>query len=83
MLDFASGIFKSLQVPQLSIDIAFDGESFYLLEFQAVYFGTKTLEYSEYYFYRGAAGWEIREETPELELVYVESIDRYIKQTVL
>jgi glutathione synthase/RimK-type ligase-like ATP-grasp enzyme len=83
LLDFATGIFKAMQVPQLSIDIAYDGESFYLLEFQAVYFGTKTLEYSEYYFYRGAEGWEIREETSELELVHAESMDHYIKQTKL
>lgn len=79
ILDFASGVFKAMKVPHLSMDIAFDGKSFYLLEFQAVYFGTKTLEFSEFYFIPTEEGWKIIDESSELEQVYAESIDRHVK----
>ncbi|MFC2113431.1 hypothetical protein ACFLTA_09210 [Bacteroidota bacterium] len=83
LLDFASGIYRDMKVPHLSMDIAFNGEFFYLLEFQAVYFGTKTLENSEFYFYRDASDWKTRDETSELEKVYAESIDLYVKEAKL
>ena len=79
ILDFGMEVFKAMRVPHLSMDIAYDGKSFYLLEFQAVYFGTKTLENSEFYFRYGNDGWEAIDESSELERVYAESIDLHVK----
>lgn len=79
ILDFASAVYESMNVPHLSMDIAFDGSTFYLLEFQAVFFGSKTLEWSEFYFMPGEKEWEIVEERSELEKVYAESIDMHVR----
>ena len=43
ILDFAKLIFDILNVPNLSIDVAFDGNKFHLLEFQAIYYGITTI----------------------------------------
>jgi glutathione synthase/RimK-type ligase-like ATP-grasp enzyme len=83
LLDFAMGVYQALKVPHLSLDIAFDGDSFYLLEFQAVYFGTKTLENAEFYFLKQKSGWKTIEGSSELERVYAESLDHHIRENKL
>ena len=50
IFDYARKISKTLNTPTLSLDIAFDGESFHLLEFQALYFGTVGFTKSDVYF---------------------------------
>ncbi|QKG78802.1 ATP-grasp domain-containing protein [Tenuifilum thalassicum] len=77
MLDYAKSIIKHLNLPNVSLDIAFDGKTFYLLEFQAVYFGTYTLEHSSFYFSFNKE-WEIVEKKSILEDEYVRSIISYI-----
>ena len=44
LLDFAAGVFESPDVPQISIDVGYDGEQFYLFEFQFILFGTRAME---------------------------------------
>ncbi len=50
LLDFAKDIYSKFRLPNLSVDIGWDGIRFFLLEFQALYFGTYTIEHSEFYF---------------------------------
>ena len=50
LLNFCNEIYKEFNIPSLSLDIAYDGNQYYLIEFQAVYFGTYTLEAAPYYF---------------------------------
>ena len=83
LLDFARIIYKAMNVPQLSMDIAYDGREYYLLEFQAVYFGTKTLEFAEFYFQGSNSSWKTINGKSELEKVYAESIDHYIRENKL
>ena len=71
-------IYNILNVPQLSIDVAFDGERFYLIEFQAVYFGTLTQTISEFYFTYKNKKWVKVMEQRSLEQVYAESTVSYI-----
>jgi|LFRM01.1.fsa_nt_gb glutathione synthase/RimK-type ligase-like ATP-grasp enzyme len=80
ILDYAKQIFDILNVPNLSIDIAFDGNKFYLLEFQAIYYGTTTIEKSSFYFKNINNSWEIIKEKPILEKIYVESILNFINK---
>lgn len=80
LLDFAKNIFEELDVPNLSIDIGLSNNEFYLIEFQALFFGTYTLEYSDFYFKKRTGTWEIIEEKSILEKVYAESIVSYINQ---
>ena len=80
LLDFSKDIFDELDVPNLSIDIGLSNEELYLIEFQALFFGTYTLEHSEHYFRKTERSWQIVEENSILEKVYVESIHSYISK---
>ena len=78
LLDFSQDIFKELDVPNLSIDIGLSNDEFYLIEFQALFFGTYTLEHSEYFFKQKDLTWNLIEKPSVLEKVYAESIHSYI-----
>jgi glutathione synthase/RimK-type ligase-like ATP-grasp enzyme len=78
LLDFARGVFDALDVPQLSIDVAFKDNAFHLFEFQAVYFGTFTLEKSQTYFSQNDGAWSLTKGGSVLEKEYVRSITDYI-----
>ncbi len=80
LLDFVNSVVAKFNLPQFSIDVAFDGENFILIELQALYFGTKTIEYAPFYFRKEENNWNIIEEKSILEKVYAESICEYIKQ---
>ncbi len=80
ILDFAKLIFDILNVPNLSIDVAFDGNNFYLLEFQAIHYGTTTIVKSPFYFNKINNNWEIIKENSVLEKIYVESIVNFINK---
>ena len=79
MLDFSEKIFSALKVPNVSIDIGFSNGQYYLIEFQALFFGTYTLEYSEFYYKKMDSQWSLIDEVSVLEKVYAESIALYIK----
>lgn len=76
MLDFGWTIFRELRVPNISMDIAWDGDHFYLLEFQCVYFGTAGIlkKYSKTCFLKEDAGWRISDNEGSVEQVYADSI---------
>jgi glutathione synthase/RimK-type ligase-like ATP-grasp enzyme len=82
ILDFAESVFYSFNVPNLSIDVAFDGENFYLLEFQSVYFGTLTIEHSPFYFAKENSQWIMYNEHSSLEKEFVNSVSLYIKNNI-
>ncbi|QKX03911.1 hypothetical protein HN014_02980 [Aquimarina sp. TRL1] len=78
LFDFAFDIFQKLEVPHVSIDIAYDGTNFYLIEFQSLYFGTAGIPYSEGYFRKMKEGWRFIEQKLEVEKVFADSIIRYL-----
>jgi glutathione synthase/RimK-type ligase-like ATP-grasp enzyme len=80
ILDYAEKIFDVLKIPHLSLDIGYDGKKLYLIEFQALYFGTTALEKSPFYYERKNKNWVTREEKSILEKEYVEGVDVYIKK---
>ena len=79
ILDYAFTIRESFDVPNVSLDICFDGKEFYLIEFQAIYFGTTTLVESPFYYQKVNSTWNCIDSKSELELVFVESIVKYIE----
>ena len=79
LLDFSEKIFSALKVPNVSIDIGFSNGQYYLIEFQALFFGTYTLEYSEFYYKKMDSQWNLIDEVSILEKVYAESISLYIQ----
>lgn len=78
ILDFAFNIFHKLNVPHLSLDIAFDESNFYLLEFQVLHFGTVGQTKSDGYYYKNNKNWEFKNEKENLEGVYVDAILYYL-----
>ena len=80
ILDFAEKIYTHLNVPNVSIDVGYDGKEFYLFEFQCLYFGTTVIEKSPFYFTREQSDWVIHREKSILEKEYVVSIVEHIKK---
>lgn len=82
LFDFAFDIYKVLDTPFVSLDIAFDGNEFYLLEFQLVYFGTAGIlkKYSKEYFVKQDGDWVSNKNEGDIEKVYVESVVKYLSQ---
>lgn len=79
IFDFAKSIFDALNLPVLSVDIAFDGKRFYLIEFQCCHFGTATLENSTHYYTFENELWVRQDTTSILEKEYIHSIKDYIQ----
>lgn len=78
IFDFAKSIFDALNVPILSLDIAHDGNRFYLIEFQCLNFGTATLEFSTHYHTLEKDGWIRHEGNSILEKEFIVSLKRHI-----
>jgi glutathione synthase/RimK-type ligase-like ATP-grasp enzyme len=80
IFDFALKVFNKLDIPHISMDIAFDGKQFYLLEFQALYFGTAGIPYSEGYYTLHNSNWVFIKNKLDIEKVYIDSIVQYLKK---
>ncbi|MFZ1519715.1 MAG: hypothetical protein WAU11_13105, partial [Ignavibacteriaceae bacterium] len=78
LLNFAKTIYDKCNIPNISLDIAFDVNVFHLIEFQALYFGTTTIVKSPFYFERRNGNFALIESKSELEMVYTESIIKYL-----
>lgn len=84
MMDFVYDIYKRMHVPMLSFDLAYDGTTCYMIEFQALYFGTSTFELSKDYYLRESDKWTLKTKTNEsLESLFVYAIDKYLKDNHL
>ncbi|WP_062053351.1 ATP-grasp domain-containing protein [Aquimarina longa] len=83
LFDFAQEIYKKLDVPHVSIDIAYDGDEFYLIEFQSLYFGTAGIPYSQGYFTKKEGVWDFITEKLEIEKAYADSIVLYIEKKTI
>ena len=81
IFNFSKQVFNQLNVPQLSLDIAYDGTTFYIIEYQVIYFGTVGHVLSDGFFLLIKGEWKFIPEKLDLEQVYAESIDFYIKES--
>lgn len=83
LLDFSKKVYDTFNMPQISIDVAYDGENYYLLESQFLFFGTYTLEFAEFYFKKDDSKWNIVDKSSLLEEEYVGSIVQHLKSNQL
>jgi glutathione synthase/RimK-type ligase-like ATP-grasp enzyme len=83
LLDFAQKLFRYFDVPQISLDIAFIEDKCYLLEAQFLYFGTYTIQYSDFFFVNKNGKWVKIMEKSILEKEYVRSIVLYLEEKML
>jgi glutathione synthase/RimK-type ligase-like ATP-grasp enzyme len=79
LFTYAEQIYQILKVPNLSLDICTNGQKFSLFEFQAIYFGTVGQYKSDGYYINKDSEWIFISEKLDLEKVYVDSIDYYLK----
>ncbi|MBV7269248.1 hypothetical protein [Winogradskyella luteola] len=78
MLNFAMKFFEYQKLPFFAMDVAFNGSEFFLIEFQALQFGTHTLDTSPYYFTLKGNEWLCVEEKTVLEIEMALAIENFI-----
>lgn len=78
LLSFAEDVVRCFKVPNASIDIAWDGTRFHLIEIQFLYFGTAGIPYSGGYFTKDNSDWKFVENKLSIEEVYARSIELFI-----
>ena len=81
LLDYAKKVFDAMKVPNLSLDVVYDGVDFHLIEFQAVYFGTSTINMCDVYFSKEAEKWVSCEINSTTERIYAESVVHFLKNS--
>jgi glutathione synthase/RimK-type ligase-like ATP-grasp enzyme len=79
ILNFAKDIFSKFDNPYLSIDIAFDDDNCYLLEYQALHFGLNVLVKSQGYYSFSNDKWSLNIKTPEIEEDLIYGLVKYLK----
>lgn len=80
MFQIIKDFFDALDVPNASIDFAFDGKKGYIFEFQAIYFGTSTQYKSKDYYEYYNGTWLLKPNKMNQEQIFVESIVDYLKK---
>jgi hypothetical protein len=83
MLDFIRDFYLCLNVPNLSIDFAYDGKNGYIFEFQALYFGTSTQYKSKDFYEYDDGNWKLKKNNYDIEEVYVQSIVEFLNRNKL
>ena len=78
LLDFAARVHRRLNVPHLSLDIGAQGSRFHLFEFQALHFGTLTIERSPFHFVATGESWNRVDEASELEEEFARSVMEHL-----
>ncbi len=78
LLDFAIAIFNKFKTPSLSIDIAFDGKDYHLIEFQAQHFGINVIVKNKGYYQKIDDKWLFKEVKPNFELEMAHCVAKYL-----
>ncbi len=79
LLNYAKMFYEKFNSPFLSIDIAFNGKQFYMIEFQALHFGVNHVTKSKGYFCKTEAdNWQFIEEKPDLEKIFAATYVSYL-----
>lgn len=80
LLDFAWTIYRCLDVPHASFDVAQTDGGFHLIEAQFVSFGPLTVEKSPHHWERCGDAWELRTGATELEACFAAGVAEYMRK---
>lgn len=80
LLDYARSVFDALDIPNVSLDVVYDNNSYFLVEFQGISFGTIAHSNAKSYYMYSNEGWVLKDENLSLEDVYAQSIHQYISK---
>lgn len=78
LLSYSESVSDTIGTPLCSLDVAFDGIRFHLIEFQCVNFGPLTAEASPNYYIKKDNSWGRVEEQCDLEFVFCDAIASFI-----
>lgn len=79
LLTYAEAVSGKIDAPTLSLDVGYDGQNFYLIEFQALHFGTLTAELSSGFWRRNKQGdWSKVADRCVIENVYARAVADYV-----
>jgi hypothetical protein len=81
--EFIMQVLKYFHVPHASLDIAYDGKNFHLIEMQFLYFGTAGIPYSKGYYINENNKWVFVENKLSVEDVYANSITKFIESKTI
>lgn len=79
IFDFAKKVYSKFDVPHASLDIGFNGKTFFLFEFQCMHFGTGGIIYSDESFVQLDNKWIADFNSKIIEKEYADSISKYLK----
>lgn len=80
ILDYSLKIRKIMNLPCVSLDICYDGSELYLVEFQALQFGTYTLVESKFFYQKIDGMWKIIETESIIEEEYAYCIYQFLRK---
>lgn len=83
LFEYAYSVFKLFKGPYISLDIAWDGSRFHVLEFQFVSFGSSTQLKSDSYYKRIKGQWIPYTGALDLEYLYAYAIGAHINENIL
>jgi hypothetical protein len=69
----------AINIPNISLDYVYDGEQGYIIEFQGIYFGMSTHDYSKDYYVKEQGEWITKPNDLDKYQLYTQSIDHYVK----
>jgi hypothetical protein len=78
LLNFSRRVSKEINFPIIGMDIGFDGNKYYLLEFQVIHIGTSALHRSKYWYEFNNGKWIKFEGSSDLEEEFSRSIHNFI-----
>ena len=79
ILDYALSVFDVFKSPFLSIDIAAQGDNYFLIEYQALHFGVNVYSKNKYYYSKVDSEWSKFEINQNIEEVIAKQLVDYIK----
>lgn len=79
ILDFSCSLYNLFDVPNIAFDIGYNKKECFLFEFQALMFGTYTVENAQFFYHKTDQNWSLVNEQSILEKEYVISICDYIR----
>jgi len=79
LLDYSKTLYEKFNEPMMAFDICFDGERYYLIEFQGLHFGPYTLMESLGYYENGNSQWKFIEKKSDLDEEVSQSLLNYLQ----
>jgi len=78
LLDYSKLIFEKFNEPFMSLDVCFNGKSYYLIEYQGIHFGPYTQIYAKGFYQKQNNKWNFIKEKVSLEEDIAYSLYKYI-----